>query len=189
MFDITLPNIFPDITLPTIFPIGAILLHFLFLLVAIPIEAYILNLRLKFDKKTSSFYAITTNIFSAALGWIIFFASEPLLPWALKSKLISYVFFNRFQWQDMQTLLIITAFIIFFGTFIMKYLILQILVLLLRQPSKKTEEVPLAQRRSIRNTPKAGLQSTSLVTSILIGNSLSYSAITFVLLFRSSLSQ
>ncbi len=176
-----------NITLPTILPIGAILLHFLFLLVAIPIEAYVLNVRLQFDKKTSSFYAITTNIFSAALGWIIFFSLEPRLPWQLKSELMSYVFFNRLQWASLQGLLIFTAFIIFFATFIMKIAILQILLLLLRQPEKNNEEVPLAQRRSVRRFPRGRLQSTNLVTSILIANSLSYSAITIIMVIRASL--
>ena len=64
---------FEDLTIPRILPLGAILFNFLFLLIAIPIEAYVFNRRLNFDKKTSIFYAISMNLFSSALGWTIFF--------------------------------------------------------------------------------------------------------------------
>ncbi|PLZ27837.1 filament integrity protein fraC, partial [Fischerella thermalis WC559] len=38
--------------LPKVLPLGAILFNFLFLLISIPLEAYILNSIIKFDKKT-----------------------------------------------------------------------------------------------------------------------------------------
>ncbi|PMB18522.1 filament integrity protein FraC, partial [Fischerella thermalis] len=81
--------------LPKVLPLGAILFSFLFLLISIPLEAYILNSILKFDKKTSSFYAICMNLFSNVIGWAIFFLIEPLLSIRLKSGLINLMFFNQ----------------------------------------------------------------------------------------------
>ncbi|MDZ8185714.1 MAG: filament integrity protein fraC [Nostoc sp. ChiSLP02] len=173
--------------LPRIFPIGGILFDFLFVLIAIPIEAYILHKRLKFDKKTSTFYAISINLFSAVIGWSIFFAVEPVLPIETKSELMTYLFFNTFKSAGTQTMLVLTAFVIFFGTFIVKFLLLRVLVIsLLKEPfAKKEEEIQGFQRQKWRGFNNLKLQSTNVVTSILIANSLSYSAITIILLLRS----
>ncbi len=176
---------FENWTPPSIFPIGAILFHFLFLLIAIPIEAYVFNTRLKFDKKSSIFYALSVNLFSSVIGWIVFFMLEPMLPVALKSELINYVFFNNFKSPTTQTLLILTAFIIFFATFIMKFLLLRIsLILLSDNILKKAESEPLSVQRKSRRVGKFKFQNTNLVTTALIANSLSYSAITIILLIR-----
>ncbi|MCC5656228.1 filament integrity protein fraC [Nostoc sp. XA010] len=172
--------------LPRIFPIGGILFDFLFVLIAIPIEAYVLHNRLKFDKKTSIFYAISMNLFSSVIGWVIFFVVEPMLPIHLKSELISYMFFNNFKSANTQSLIILTACIIFFATFIMKFFILRVLLLSLTEPvAKKQEEPQTSQRRRLRGFSTAKLQSTNLVVTTLIANSLSFSAITIILFFRS----
>ncbi|MFS0515169.1 filament integrity protein FraC [Nostoc sp. UIC 10607] len=172
--------------LPRIFPIGGILFDFLFVLIAIPIEAYVLHKRLKFDKKTSTFYAISINLFSSVIGWIIFFVTEPMLPIQVKSELINYMFFNNFKSANTQTLIILIASIIFFATFIMKFFILRVLLLSLSEPvAKKEEEPQTSQRRRWRTFSSAKLQSSNLVITTLIANSLSYSAITIILLFRS----
>ncbi|MDZ8083054.1 MAG: filament integrity protein FraC [Nostoc sp. SerVER01] len=173
--------------LPRIFPIGGILFDFLFVLIAIPIEAYVLHKRLKFDKKTSIFYGISINLFSSVIGWSIFFVSEPMLPIQVKSELINYMFFNNFKSPGTQTLLILTAFIIFFGTFIVKYILLRGLLLsLLKEPfAKKEEEIQLFHRQKWRGFSRMKLQSTNVVTTVLIANSLSYSVITIILLLRS----
>ncbi|WP_414570640.1 filament integrity protein FraC [Nostoc sp. CCY 9925] len=173
--------------LPRIFPIGGILFDFLFVLIAIPIEAYVLHKRLKFDKKTSIFYGISINLFSSVIGWSIFFVSEPMLPIQVKSELINYMFFNNFKSPGTQTLLILTAFIIFFGTFIVKYILLRGLLLsLLKEPfAKKEEEIQLFNRQKWRGFSRIKLQSTNVVTTVLIANSLSYSVITIILLLRS----
>ena len=172
--------------LPRIFPIGGILFDFLFVLIAIPIEAYVLHNRLKFDKKTSIFYAISMNLFSSVIGWFIFFVAEPMLPIQMKSELISYMFFNNFKLANTPTLIILTACIIFFATFIMKFFILRVLLLSLSEPvAKKEDEPQKSQRRRWRTFSTAKLQNTNLVMTTLIANSLSYSAITIILFFRS----
>lgn len=173
--------------LPRIFPLGVILFDFLFLLVAIPTEAFILNRRLKFDKKTSIFYAICINLFSSVIGWIIFFLSEPLLPIRFKSELIDYLFFNQLRYAyHIQTFIIFTAFIIFFATFLLKYLLLRALLLLLLEPDKnKQESLPPIRRNSRRNN-RMKWQNTNLITSLLISTSLSYTLIVFIIFIRSA---
>ncbi|MBE8970970.1 filament integrity protein fraC [Nostocales cyanobacterium LEGE 12452] len=172
--------------LPRIFPIGGFLFDFLFVLIAIPIEAYVLHSRLKFDKKTSTFYAISINLFSSVIGWFIFFVSEPMLPIPVKAELINYMFFNNFKSANTQPLIILTACIIFFATFLMKFFILKALLFSLNESfAKKEEEPKITQRLQRRRFSSLNLQNTNLVTTILIANSLSYTAITIILLFRS----
>ncbi|TVP59802.1 MAG: filament integrity protein fraC [Nodularia sp. (in: Bacteria)] len=172
-----------DITIPRILPIGVILFEFLFLLTAIPIEAYVLNKRLKFDKKTSVFYAISINLFSSTIGWIIFFSLEPILPINLKAELISYIFFHNFRSDSTQALLILTAFIIFFVTFFMKFFLLRFFVISLKEDLRAIyEKTPENNRLKWRRTSIARLQNTNLVTTILLANSLSYSVISIIIL-------
>jgi hypothetical protein len=174
--------------LPRIFPIGGVLFDFLFVLIAIPIEAYVLHSRLKFDKKSSTFYAISINLFSSVIGWFIFFVSEPLLPISVKSELINYMLFNNFKLPNTQSLIILTACIIFFATFLMKFFILRVLLLSLNEQVAKKEqedEPKTSMRQQRRRFSRINFQNTNLVTTVLIANSLSYTAITIILLFRS----
>jgi len=116
-----------------------------------------------------------------------FFASEPLLPIPIKSELINYLFFNNLKSAGTQTLIILTAFIIFFATFIVKFLLLKVLLLsLVKEPfAKKEDETQVFQRQKWRGFSNIKLQNTNVVTTVLIGNSLSYSVITAILLLRS----
>ncbi|MHC5599899.1 MAG: filament integrity protein FraC [Nostoc sp.] len=172
--------------LPRIFPIGGILFDLLFVMIAIPVEAYVLHYRLKFDKKSSIFYAISINLFSSVIGWFIFFVSEPMLPTKVKSELINYMFFNSFQSPNTKTGIILTACMIFFATFLMKFFILRVMLVSLNESfAKKEEEAQLSQRQQRLRHSSVNFQNTNLVTTILIANSLSYSAITIILLFRS----
>ncbi len=174
-----------ELSLPIILPIGAIFFEILFLLTAIPVEAYVLNKWLKFDKRTSIFYAIALNVFSSVIGWIVFFAAEPKLPIALKAELINYVFFNKLQDPSISTMIVLLSFTIFLATFLVKFLLLKILIIFMNEGGKKpeTEIVSPQQRTSYMNMAK--LQNTNLITATLIANSLSYSAITFIIIIRS----
>ncbi|NJL80092.1 MAG: filament integrity protein fraC [Richelia sp. RM2_1_2] len=169
------------------FPFGLIIFDFLFLLVAIPIEAYILNKRLKFDKRTSAFYAISINVFSNAIGWIVFFLIEPSTFFSnYRLGLISFLLYNRIE-DNIYGDIVLAAFITFFGTLVVKFGLLRLLIIALSEPEeKKTEPEPedsiLVSRKTRRG--RKSLQSTSLLTTTLIANSLSYSAITLVILFR-----
>ena len=166
-----------------ILPVGIVLFDLLFLITAIPIEAYVLHRRLKFDQKSSIFYAISMNVFANVLGWLVFFFIEPSLSATNKSEVLNYVFFNRFQSEQIYSLLVLIAFFIFFATFLFKVIALQLLLLLWEKSDKKKpeQEVPLSQRRSSRRYNLNQVQRTNVVTTVLIANSLSYSAITILL--------
>lgn len=173
-----------ELSLPRILPIGAIVFETLFLLVAIPIEGYILHKNLKFDKKTSIFYAIAMNVFSSVIGWNIFFLFEPILPVQIKSELISYVFFNYFKNPRTQNYIIMMSFLIFLATFLMKFFCLKLLIVSLDEIGKDEEIIETSQRHKILKHERIRLQNSNLITSTLIANSLSYSAITMIILIR-----
>ena len=174
----------PTFDFPPIFPLGAILFNFLFFTVAIPLEAYILSIRLKFDKRTSIFYAICINLFSGAIGWFAFFLLEPILPIEAKKELINYVFFNQFI-ANVHTLVFLTAVIIFFATFLIKFFLLKAALLSLREPSEsKVEPEQTGTRKTTRRANKLKLQNTGLLTTTLIANSLSYSAISAIIVIQ-----
>ncbi|WP_071190142.1 filament integrity protein FraC [Trichormus sp. NMC-1] len=174
-----------ELSLPRILPIGAILFETLFLLIAIPIEGYILHRWLKFDKKTSIFYAIAMNVFSSVIGWTIFFLVEPILPVPIKSELISYVFFNNFKNPSTHSYLVLSGFIIFFSTFLIKFFLLKTLIISLGEFTKNEDNTLISQRQRLKLMNKAKLRNTNLITTTLIANSLSYTAITIILLIRS----
>jgi hypothetical protein len=174
-----------ELSIPIIFPIGAIFFEILFLLTAIPLEAYVLNKWLKFDKRTSIFYAIALNVFSSVIGWIVFFVVEPILPINIKAELINYVFFNKLQNPNLSTMIVLLSFIIFISTFLVKFLLMKTLIIFMDEGGKKAEtEITSSQQRA-NYINIAKLQNNNLVTSILIANALSYSAITFIILIRS----
>lgn len=174
-----------ELSLPIILPIGAIFFETLFLLAAIPLEASVLNKWLKFDKKTSIFYAITINVFSSVIGWIIFFVIEPILPTTIKSELINYVFFNKLKNTSISSLIVLLSFTIFLTTFIVKFLIMKMLIIVMDEGGTKTETGIISSQQRAIYMNIAKLQNTNLVITTLIANSLSYSAITIILLIRS----
>jgi len=174
-----------ELSLPIILPIGAIFFEILFLLTAIPVEAYVLHKWLKFDKRTSIFYAIALNVFSSVIGWVVFFIIEPILPIPIKAELINYVFFNKLKDPSISTMIVLLSFAIFIATFLAKFLLMKILIIFMNESEKtpQSEITSSQQRASYMNIIK--LQNTNLITAILIANSLSYSFITFIILIRS----
>jgi hypothetical protein len=174
-----------ELSLPIILPIGAIFFETLFLLTTIPIEASVFHKWLKFDKKTSIFYAISINVFSSVIGWIIFFMIEPMLPIPVKAELINYVFFNKLKDPNISTMIVLLSFTIFIATFLVKFLLLKLLIIFMNEEWKKaeTEIISSQQRATYMNIAK--LQNTNLITTTLIANAISYSAITVIILIRS----
>ena len=171
-----------------IFPFGIILFDFLFLLVAIPVEAYILNRRLKFDKRTSSFYAVSMNVFSNVIGWVIFFILEQTSVFdSYKAQLINYILYNRLS-NNVAGSIILIGFTTFFGTLIVKFALLKLFIISLsypgeKQPKVESEDSTLLMRKS-RRGKRVAWQSTSLLTTTLLATAISYTAITLVVLFR-----
>lgn len=171
-----------------IFPFGIILFDFLFLLVAIPVEAYILNRRLKFDKRTSSFYAISMNVFSNVIGWIIFFIIERTSLFDnYRIGIINYILYNRLP-DNFSGSIILVAFTTFFGTLVVKFALLKLFIISLSDPGEKQPEVgpedTILTMRKSRRGKRIAWQSTSLLTTTLLATALSYTAITLVIVFR-----
>ncbi|MFM7406563.1 MAG: filament integrity protein FraC [Cuspidothrix sp.] len=171
------------LSLPIILPVGSIFFEILFLLTAIPIEAFVFKRWLKFDKKTSIFYAISVNVFSSVIGWIVFFMVEPMLPITIKSELINYIFFNKTKDPNIGTTIILLSFTIFISTFLVKFLLMKLLLIFMDEAGKKAD-ITSSQERSLYMS-LAKLQTTNLITSILVANALSYTAITAIMLIRS----
>ncbi len=178
---------FPFFDVSPVFPLGAILFNFLFFTLTIPIEAYVLTNRLKFDKRTSIFYSIAINLFSGAIGWFVFFVTEPILPIEIKSEIVSYFFFNQPVNNTSWLVIMMTAFIIFFSTFLIKFFLLKMALMSLREPGQNKPEAQIIGRKTSRRLGRMKLQNTSLLTTILIGNSLSYSAITIIIVIASTI--
>lgn len=78
-----------------VLPLRAIVFQMLFLAIAIAIEAWVFQNRWKLGRKASVEYSIGLNLFSTCLGWLLFFALQPLLSTNLKKQIINYVFFNN----------------------------------------------------------------------------------------------
>jgi hypothetical protein len=169
------------------FPLGTILFNSLFLLVAIAIESYVFHTRIRRlpDKKTSVAYATCVNLFSNVVGWVIFFAVEPLLPVYVKTQLVSFVFFNQLNSPDanLQSFIILVGFIMFFATFALKFTGLRLLEIALTYPQAEPEKLNTLtiNRRSF----KTKLQSRNTSVGVLLANAFSYSAILMILVLRS----
>lgn len=76
------------------------------------------------------------------------------------------------------------GFLVFFGTFLVKFALLKLLIITLYEGGKKQESTDTNQRQKIFNNEKLKLQNTSLITTTLIANSLSYTAISLILVIR-----
>jgi hypothetical protein len=169
------------------YPIGTILFNFLFLMVAMATEGYVLSKRLRYDKRISAFYAIAINLFSSILGWLIFFIVEPRLSLPLKFELFNYVFFNRLDFSPGNITLISTiGLVVFIGTFLVKYLFLVLFTLSMRDPLFQKKQSAPVDPRDTRRVYRGNRQNTNVVTATLIANSLSYSAILLIVIIRTA---
>jgi hypothetical protein len=110
---------------------------------------------------------------------------EPILPVTIKSELINYVFFNKLKDTSISSLIVLLSFTIFLATFIVKFLIMKMLIIVMDEGGTKTETGIISSQQRAIYMNIAKLQNTNLVITTLIANSLSYSAITIILLIRS----
>lgn len=78
-----------------VLPLKAIVFQMLFLALAIAIEALVFQKQWKLSRRASIEYAIAVNLFSTCLGWLSFFAFQPILSPALKKQIITFIFFNN----------------------------------------------------------------------------------------------
>lgn len=175
--------------LPDVLPLRAVLFQFLFLLVAIAIEAIVFYRLLALEHKTCVQYATTINLLSTCLGWIIFFNVQPFLPQDLQAQLVSYIFFERFFYNpwfgSIPPVLVVLSFGIFMGTFLIKLKGLDLLELLLEKTPRKDKDPELkAGRFRGRQNQAIGFQANSRAYAVLVANACSFTAILFLLIVR-----
>ncbi|MEB3294255.1 MAG: hypothetical protein VKJ24_13940 [Synechococcales bacterium] len=174
----------PTVTLfSDVLPLRAIAFQLLFLLMAIAIEAAVLNVRLDLGRKTSMQYAATVNLFTTVLGWMVFFIAEPLIPEPARRLLIEYVFFGV---RTIPIAVIIIGFIIFLLTFLLKWQGMEWLEMLLEKQPKVAEnlEAPIKFRGRKRQTSDLFGKEVSRPLAVLWANAFSFAAISIIIAIR-----
>jgi hypothetical protein len=197
---------FPD-AFPNILPFRTVALQSLFLLMAVAIEAEVFRRSMKLAPKESVYFAASLNLFCVVLGWLTFlvlFNLSNQMPGDALAPLINFILFDNWS-SDTATLLIVGCFVIFFASIAVKELGLFGLRYLLEIEQPKS----LKENSSQAALPEAGLEATESptsetarstvfvravrqepreilieVTTILIANAWSYSAILVTLLIR-----
>ena len=180
-----------------VLPLRMILFQVLFILVAIATESMVLHGRLKLQRKNSVQYAACLNLFSTAIGWLIFYILQGVFStWfsgILNQQVMSYILFGQFfswDWlQGMNTLLVIVALLTFFGTFLVEWngLVLLEYFTGLRQtlrPLPPPSNDTLNRYTAYTPAPHQQLPIPNKGYAILVANACSYSVILLILLVR-----
>jgi hypothetical protein len=188
-----------------VLPFRAIVLQSLLLLVVIAIESAVLFRQMKtqgrqqITPKQSVQYAASMNLLSTVLGWFTIFAVfdlENLLPadWtqATQTAVLNFILFNRLSDQSL-SFLIVLAFITFFASFAIKQVTLWGLKWLLQSefpqvaPDIDTDperaKLVAVAIRDLRTDPRN--DNNLNISTVLIANAWSYSAILIILLILS----
>jgi len=178
--------------LTPLFPVQTILFQFLFLLIAIAIEGYVLHWKLNLGRKNSIQYATSINLISTIVGWLIFFFIEGQLSPSLRAQMISYIFFDRFfnaPVSSFSSFIFSAGIAMFFAAFLIKYISLDILQFLLQNPTTNTNNPPQNQSRKNRLSKfriyGSANQEISKATVVLLANAFSHSAMLALLIVRS----
>lgn len=140
--------------LPNVVPLRAIVFQALFLLVAIAIEAVVLQRFLRLDPRQSVQYAASVNLLCTVVGWLalfIFFSLVYTMPadWTIpfQANLVNFIFFD--QWSnETATSLILVCFVMFFASFAIKQSGLTALQWLLTAGTQKGAKKPEKQEDS-----------------------------------------
>jgi hypothetical protein len=171
-------------------PLRTIVFQLLLMVVAIALEAIVLQRVLKLDYKTSVQYATTINLLSTAIGWLIFFIVQSLLPPdQLKLQLIGFILLEQLFPNPLQNSLpfamIPISFGIFVGTFAIKWIGLQILEVLLEKDQKpESESTKNKPGGFLLNNRLVNLQKNSQAYAVFLANAASFSAILVLLFVR-----
>ncbi len=141
-----------DLILTTVIPLPMVLFQILFLLVAIIVEAMVLRQNLRWPRRISLERAATINLLAVAVGWMLFFVIEPVLPPGLQEQVISFIFFDRFfanEWSGSLAIWLVgTGIVAFFLTFFIKLEGLTLLLRLLKPADFQTRAQLLAEESS-----------------------------------------
>lgn len=171
-----------------VLPLRAVVFQCLFLLIAIAIEALVLYRTLSLDYKTSMQYAISVNLLSTFIGWLCFFASQPVLPVVWRVQLISFIFFEHFYADPLMLnvapVLVVFTLGMFLGTFLIKLKGLDFLEMLLERNQKPDSAIEEKPKRRGRQEQLVGFRSNSKIYAVLVANASSFSAILLLLFLR-----
>lgn len=173
-------------------PLRTYLFQLLFLLIAIATESFVLQRGLGLTRRVSLEYAISLNLFSTVIGWLVFYEFQALLPGDLRGQIISYILADRFltsTWEPgTNTFLILAGLLTFLGTFIIESRALSLLELLRQEqkPEKTNEPLSARERRRlawirVQDTPP---EIRNRAITVLLANAASYGVILIVLLVR-----
>jgi hypothetical protein len=165
-----------------VMPLRAVAFQILFLLLAIAIEGVILQAQLRIPRKLSMQYAATTNLLVTAVGWMVFFITEPLLTPEWRKELIGYVFFGV---KTIPMALILVGFGMFLGTFLLKLQGAEWLdILLEKKPVEKTPTHEAGKFRGRQRHYSDFKLGPSRPLALLWANAASFSAISLILALR-----
>ncbi len=176
----------------SVLPLRAIAFQILFLLVAIAIEAWVLQRRLRLPPNQSRVspkqavqYASSVNLLTIVVGWFLFLSLQALLTPELKYQLLNFVFFD--QWSPNTAFwVVLSGFITFFTSFLIKLgglVQLQQMLLTPQELEARRELDKNKHRLGVR--PTKGLRTISNQANVLLlANALSYTAISAILLLR-----
>lgn len=165
-----------------VLPLRMIVYQLLFIVIAIAVEAFVLQRYLGIGKKSSIQYAATANLLSTVVGWFVFFVVEPWLPPDWQQQLINYIFFDL---TNNPPVLIGLAFLTFLGTFVVKLQSLDWLDSILGD--KQPVEVHIRDRNKFQGR-KAQRQAFAEVPNralaVLWANAASFTVITLIIAIR-----
>ncbi|MEB3211214.1 MAG: hypothetical protein VKL39_07660 [Leptolyngbyaceae bacterium] len=170
-----------------VLPLKIIATQVLFLVMAIAIEATIIQKQMEFPPRKCVEFATSINLLSTIVGWLFFFSSPFLLPTALKIQIINYIALG--QWDPtIITWLIPVFFITFFGTIGIEWLGFVLLQRFLSdQPFFDTANLTSGRRllfQAVAVRPrqsKAGVAQPDILQTVISGNALSYGVILILL--------
>jgi len=170
----------------TLFAVRVMLFQILVLLVAIALEALVLEQKLGVSKRGSVQFAAILNLFSTIAGWLIFLVVEVVVPEQWRWELINYVLFDRpFQIdaQTLSTLAVCFFLVTFVFTFFIETQALNFLLLILRTEPKIRKETSQVQNNRMSRY-QASWTDRYRMNTLLMANAYSYSAILVLLLIR-----
>ncbi len=168
----------------SIVPLQTILYQLFFLLLAISVEAFVLQKQLQISPKEGVEYAASINLLSITIGWFIFFGIEKALPEPLKLQIIVYIFFDRISdlREDFLRLMLLVI-LIFFGTFLVKTIGFYLLQFLLTFRVTKELDEGTSQKQA-ETSAVISTKLSSQASAILLANASSHSVLLTIILLR-----
>ncbi len=169
-----------------VLPLRTFAMQGLFLLVAIAIEAAVLHNRLGISRRGGVQYALTLNLLSTVLGWMLFFTLEPYLSEAFQLNAMSYVLFNRTfgPTVSLPSLVLIGIFGVYTLTFFIETQAMTLLVRLwgkVPPPAEYGSDDPKQKKNRRQLRSKASWSGRLRASTLLRANAMSYGAIAILL--------